>query len=114
MSGTQKGCEKGAKLSPQSIVNSTSSDSRSNVGLAPLLGAWLMDAVTGGFAVLNLRLLSVNPPGSTNRPVSSQICAAGNPPGYPRRDSRRRLAYHLPGLCRPVRESSPCISLIGA
>jgi hypothetical protein len=40
-------------------------DGCGNVGLAPLLGAWHMGAVTGGFALLNLRLVSVNPPGST-------------------------------------------------
>jgi hypothetical protein len=38
---------------------------RGNVGLAPLLGARCMGVVTGGFALLNLRLLSLNPPGST-------------------------------------------------
>jgi len=44
---------------------------RGNVGLAPLLGAWRVGAVTGGFALLNLRLQSVNPPGSTAAALAS-------------------------------------------
>jgi hypothetical protein len=85
MDCTQKGCQKGItgdrSMSPAvdcelRIVR----NGRGNVGIAPLLGASCMGAVTGGFAVLNLRLLSVNPPGSIAAAPREhrQTCVAGS------------------------------------
>jgi hypothetical protein len=69
MDCTQKGCQKeiarDLSMSPPVDRELPIINRHGNTGLAPLLGAWRMGAVTGGFALLNLRLVSVNPPGST-------------------------------------------------
>jgi len=81
MDCTQKGCQKeiARDLSVSPRVDRELPlirNARGNVGLAPLLGAWSLGAVTGGFALLallNLRLLSVNPPGSIASAATSEL-----------------------------------------